>query len=360
MRPLRPAAGMHAVVVRRWSDPPQGGNAVSSMSCSRTGRRKLGLLLVPLGVLAAVLSSAAPAMSATPDVDGDGAIAADCRPLDPSVFPGAPDAPDLALEDTNCDGIDGDLATAVFVSVAGSDQGTGSKESPLRTITAGIARAEAQDKDVYVTGGTYTEMVALRDDVRIFGGHKPVTGERSRTEITTIAAAPQAMLADGDTGVVLQLLTLQGSPDGARTAYGLRAVNGSRVALIGVDARAANAISGAAGGNGANGAAGTNGGPGGAGGCDASGGGGAGGVGARDGGAGGFGGIAGFAPRAGAACGPAGNGGAGGPAPGGAGSGGEDGATAAETGRNGAFTLANAAAAWVGGQAAQGGSSGVP
>ncbi|HEV2092627.1 MAG TPA: hypothetical protein VGR18_05620 [Rubrobacter sp.] len=45
---------------------------------------------------------------AVTDYDGDGATAGDCKPFDAAVAPGRPDEPDLALEDTNCDGIDGD------------------------------------------------------------------------------------------------------------------------------------------------------------------------------------------------------------------------------------------------------------
>jgi hypothetical protein len=354
------------------------------MRCSNPGRRKLGRLLAPLGVVAVVLGSAAPATSATQDFDRDGAIATDCRPLDPSVFPGAPDAPDLAFEDTNCDGIDGDLAKAVFVSANGSNLGTGSKESPLLTSTAGITRAEAQNKDVYVTGGTYREMVELQRDVRIFGGYEPVTGARSSAEVTTIEAAPQAMLANGDTGVVLQLLTLRGSPDGSRTAYGLRAINGSSVALVGVDAAAANATPGPTGAKGTDGATPTAGQPGAAGNCandQGAGGnlpqgtGGAGGAGGpHNGGAGGLGtlGAVGAVP-------PPGEGNLGrkgipgaGPGGGAGGSGGptparrlarqprRDGPPGAATGANATFTLANAAAAWAGGQPAQAGSDGTP
>ena len=89
------------------------------------------------------------------DLDGDlTAGAADCAPLDPSVHPGAPDRPDLAFTDTNCDGIDGDIANAVFVSsTAPNDDGSGTMANPKKLITSGIALAAATGKDVYVTGG---------------------------------------------------------------------------------------------------------------------------------------------------------------------------------------------------------------
>src|SRR5215210_6086503 len=84
------------------------------------------------------------------DLDGDltGGVA-DCAPLDPSVHPGAPDRPDLAFADTNCDGIDGNAAKAVFVSIVdGDDHGTGTRSNPLKTINAGIAAAAPAGKDV--------------------------------------------------------------------------------------------------------------------------------------------------------------------------------------------------------------------
>jgi hypothetical protein len=60
------------------------------------------------------------AATAAPDYDGDGFSAGDCGPLDPAVHPGAADAPDLAFEDLDCDGIDGSAAGAFFVSTTGT------------------------------------------------------------------------------------------------------------------------------------------------------------------------------------------------------------------------------------------------
>ena len=72
------------------------------------------------------------------DWDNDGVPApADCRPLDPAVYPGAPDKPDLTFEDTNCDGIDGNLTKAIFVDGGGGldDTRTGTRDFPKKTIT---------------------------------------------------------------------------------------------------------------------------------------------------------------------------------------------------------------------------------
>jgi hypothetical protein len=177
---------------------------------------------------------------ALPDYDGDGVVgAADCNPLDGGVAPGKPDRPDLAFEDTNCDGIDGDVAHAIFVSLSGNDAAPGTMANPKRTIGAGIAAAKAQGKDVYVSGGVYDGQVGLEDNVGVYGGYAPGSGQRSTSEITTIRnLAGEAVIGDGDTGVVLQFLTLEGNAPAAAgsTAYGLRAIASSSISLEGVKA----------------------------------------------------------------------------------------------------------------------------
>ena len=159
-------------------------------------------------VLAAGLAggSAPSALAAPPDHDGDGAIAGDCRPLDPAVHPGAADTPDLVFEDTNCDGIDGDLTKAVFVWIARQRLGFRHQgRTRCKTFAVAIDRAKDQGKDVYAMGGTYPGPVNLQSGVGIYGGYAPNTGARSTSEATVITGSPQAVLADGATGVVLQL-----------------------------------------------------------------------------------------------------------------------------------------------------------
>src|SRR3954454_14924382 len=109
------------------------------------------------------------ASAARPDFDGDGSTSNDCAPLAPAVHPGAADKPDLAFEDTNCDGIDGDKANAIFVTLGGDDGAPGTLTNPKHTISAAIAAAAASDpkKDVYVAGGNYGESVDLADGVGV-------------------------------------------------------------------------------------------------------------------------------------------------------------------------------------------------
>src|SRR3954453_14066087 len=123
----------------------------------RRSRRLAATAALTCGLLLTGLAGTALAS----DYDGDGvATPADCKDLDPAVHPGAVDKPDLTFEDTNCDGIDGDKAKAIFVAPNGDNNGTGSLTNPKKTLggtTGGIATAKAQGKDVYLAGGTYNE-----------------------------------------------------------------------------------------------------------------------------------------------------------------------------------------------------------
>lgn len=242
----------------------------ASVRSPGTSRRKLSLAAI---VALLITGAAAPAAQAARDWDGDGFVPpADCGPLDPAVNPSAPDRPDLAFEDRNCDGIDGDRSKAIFVSLGGNDAAPGTLTNPVRTIQKGVALASAQGKDVYVAGGEYAESVAVADGVGIYGGYEPITGKRTRDQVTIIRGGP-AILAVGDAGVLVQNITLRGTPDGSGNAYAIRAVsNGptpSRMVLEGVTAEGLTAQNGANGGTGASGTtgAGFGGGTGGAGGC---------------------------------------------------------------------------------------------
>src|SRR6478735_11555267 len=108
-------------------------------------------------VLGTVIAASAPSSAfAVPDWDGDGFLPPeDCAPLDPAIHPGAPDKPDLAFEDSNCDRIDGEVAKAIFVSLGGNDGAPGTLTNPVRTVQKAVTLASAQGKDVYVAGGEF-------------------------------------------------------------------------------------------------------------------------------------------------------------------------------------------------------------
>jgi len=198
------------------------------------------------------------------DSDGDGFTVADgdCNDADPAVHPGAADLPDLAQLDSNCDGIDGTIANSVFVSSTGNDGNPGTMSAPKLTINAAIATAASYvpAREVLVAAGRYDQPggLALHSGVGVYGGYVGDGWElRAGSNATVVTGSPQAALADGATGVTLQLLTLRGSADETRGAdpsvYGLRAVNGSHVRIENVTVTAGDARNGAVGSPGQNG-----------------------------------------------------------------------------------------------------------
>ena len=207
--------------------------------------------LAPTIALTVLMALAGPpALAHALDFDADGVSQpADCNDLDAGIFPGAADRPDLAFADTNCDGIDGDAAKAIFVDAGGGqDSRSGSRDFPKASIGNAITAAKAAGKDVYVAAGTYAEFITLESGVGIYGGYTPTFGQRVTTEPTRITGPSTAVLADNDTKVVLQLLTLIGA-NSLSSSYGLRAINGSTVVLEGVTAQGGTAGAGAGGTN---------------------------------------------------------------------------------------------------------------
>lgn len=95
---------------------------------------------------------------------GEGGGAAVCDPT-------AEDAPDDDFADTNCDGIDGDVAHAVFVSPNGRDDASGAMAQPVATISRALAMAAQKHADIYVCNGTYRDNVVIKSGVNIFGGY---------------------------------------------------------------------------------------------------------------------------------------------------------------------------------------------
>ena len=293
------------------------------------------------------------------DSDGDGYAAKDCRPTNPAIHPGADDRPDLRFIDSNCDGIDGDRARAVFVSPTGTDSASGTLAQPLASLREALDRvaASAADDDVYLMAGDYREdsSPVLVSGSGVFGGYT-ASGGRTLAP-SSVSVDERGVLASGVTGVTLQLVDISSrTPSGAvatsRSSTGLAVLSdgqvGSEVTLDHVSVEAGDAAAGADGSSGVGGARGGAGGAGGAGDCDgpAYGLGGAPGVGPQAGGAGGRGGLeganAGQPGGNGAGGVPGGAGGAGGN-PGTAGSPGFDG-RAGSSGANGVATTGTFAA----------------
>jgi len=120
----------------------------------------------------------------------------------------------------------------IYVSTSGNDANPGTQAFPKRTVQAGVATAAAMGAVVHVAGGTYDEGggLQLADDVDIYGGFDAGSWTRGPGIVTTITGSPQGVLADGDTGVTLQSLTIRGSNTGA-SAYGVLAANSSNLIL---------------------------------------------------------------------------------------------------------------------------------
>src|SRR5262249_18337700 len=102
---------------------------------------------------------------------------------------------------------------------------------------------------VLVAAGSYAH-VQLATGISIFGGYDPTNwSRRSALLETSIAGAPEGVLADAAIRVTLQYVTVHGDSNGAGlpTAYGIRAINGSALTLQNVSVSAGNGAAGLAG-----------------------------------------------------------------------------------------------------------------
>jgi hypothetical protein len=195
-----------------------------------------------------------------PDADHDGfRPPQDCNDANASIHPGAPDPADPNAIDSDCNGFDGNAANCVFVTPTGSNANPGTRAAPKKTVQEAIDTAFAQGKDVCLDSAVFDDDnpngVVLKDGVDMFGGYRAADNWQRRTIIgaTRIEGAPQAAMAN-NADLKLQLLELRGAPDNAKTAYGLRAVNGSDIVVERARARALDGVAGARGANGQSGA----------------------------------------------------------------------------------------------------------
>lgn len=132
----------------------------------------------------------------------------------------ATDYPDGA--DKNCDGVDGQVDTAVFVAKNGDDNSPGTLTKPVRTIGKAISVAAAYNKrDVYVATGVYEGSLSLAAGVHVYGGYSSDFLNRDPLAYQTviIGAAPK------------------GAQPGAVNALGL---NGKKATLAGFTIYGAN------------------------------------------------------------------------------------------------------------------------
>lgn len=135
------------------------------------------------------------------------------------------DEPDGDFEDSDCDGIDGDLEQGILVALSGADNDTCgiAFDAPCRTLAHAMDRGDATDRhDLFVQAGTYSEgTVVLRDTFRMFGGYdtewvrasRASTGHQTRIRGGLYGVDGQyvaLVLRNLATGATVENLTIEG------------------------------------------------------------------------------------------------------------------------------------------------------
>jgi hypothetical protein len=198
--------------------------------------------------------------------NGTNAIGAICTDV-------APDVPDDAFVDSNCDGIDGTVANGIFVATDGSNANPGTKDLPVQTITSGIAKAVAAGKAyVFISDGTYNETVSLNsgnDGIGLHGGYVRSLGWlRNGTRAIVNGPRTGALVLSGvTTNTVVEYLEFRSADASTGTSsHAVVAVSSPGFRPRNMTARAGNgangdqgAAAGVAGDDGGNGTAGANG-----------------------------------------------------------------------------------------------------
>ena len=183
---------------------------------------------------------------------------------------GAQDLPDTDFNDANCDGIDGEIANAVFVDKQGGDDsnGDGGMEHPFKSVQRGLdAARDLGKRDVYLSEGTYSSSatVELHDGIGLYGGYIASAGwSRSLTATTTLSGAVTPLEGQNVTDVTVQLLSVfgQAASGAGSSAVAVRIEDSTNVVFDHVSVQAgtgADGQDGAAGAQGAGGQAGASG-----------------------------------------------------------------------------------------------------
>lgn len=153
------------------------------------------------------------------DIDGDGVVNEDdnCTYV---ANPGQSETDadgDGAFDDCDLDATDPKVGTAqdgVFVDIAhGDDTSFGTRDHPLATLGAGIIKARAEGKAVYVAAGVYPlDDVTFHDGVNIFGGFKNTEDAAERftaRDVRSTDAAFRTQLSNDDEDITLHLEGVQ-------------------------------------------------------------------------------------------------------------------------------------------------------
>jgi hypothetical protein len=172
-------------------------------------------------------------------------------PLDapPACEPdGEVDEPDERHLDTDCDGIDGNIEAAVFVSPMGSDEAGGEMDAPVRSVVRALAIARARGRtQVLIASGEYGEQLALVPGVGIHGGYDAESWARSDARPLLRAAGPVVTGTDIEAPTVLSQLRIEAldAVEAGGSSIGVVLVRSSAVRLGGVEVQAGRGAAGA-------------------------------------------------------------------------------------------------------------------
>jgi Putative Ig domain len=179
---------------------------------------------------AVTAGSLPPGLALQPDGEITGQASADGTSAFTVSVTDAENPPDT---DTQAESITVTGTPVIYVATDGSDASAGTQTAPLQTIGAALILAGTFTNPVIdIAGGNYNEGsgISLISNVTINGGYSEGAWTQTSVQPTTIIGSPQAALADGVTGVAINDVTLAPTSDGS-SVYGLRAINGSSVAL---------------------------------------------------------------------------------------------------------------------------------
>lgn len=152
------------------------------------------------------------------------------------------DTPDpINFTDENCDGLDGDMSTAIFVSPFGNDGHDGDPHRPVASIQRGIdlASASSTHHNVFIAQGEYNETIRVEEATGLYGGYIDLGGgqwDRNANNPTTIngqdvSGGHRPVEITGiDDDMEIQLLTIRADDAPTETVNG-ESIAGSSVGI---------------------------------------------------------------------------------------------------------------------------------